>query len=381
MGTTPTPAPPVASPFKRDSALAKPTEDNVLKISRTGSGIGNKRSRKTLDDESKQNGDTESRRSVSSAKASKRPKVQNSYKADLEEMATTNFQPRTTLAGLTATRRTATPSNAGPTSNPSQRYDTQPIFRPRKTVKVGNIMSQTLKKPRRHLGTFQYEPEICIPDRPAPGDPDFDVSIKPRMMPSFAEVEDVNCIYSIRVSRMWLRDKERRLICSSRNLWGTGIYTDDSDPIAAAVHMGFLKGAYNSNIDETLLNRVIEEQNPKVDMPKDLRPASKPLVTTDSQDLKITLVVMPQLESYAQTSRYGITSRPWPPGPEHTHHDGVSFSVLKVEPVELGTEERRSGRTGASKRARLQAQLAARQNVVGTNILRPVTSTPAIVVQ
>ncbi|KAK5958299.1 hypothetical protein OHC33_000141 [Knufia fluminis] len=359
IGSSTTPVPVSNTPFKKDDS-ARLTEPP--KMGRTVSNIG-KRSRKTQDDESRADGEHSGKRS-SAAKSNKRTKHQNSYKADLEEMATPAFQRRgTPLTGTSTGRRAGTPLAGAAASTSSARYDTAPIFKPKKTVKVSTVISQTLRKPRRHLGTFQYDAAIMLPESSRAADDDYELCIKPKLPKSFNDAADLNCTYTIHISKSWLQERERKLICSTRNLWGTGIYTDDTDPVAAAMHMGWVKPAFH-NIDEALLQKIVHDQNPKVEISKDLKPPAQPIDISKGKDLKITCVVMPLLERYEETARFGVRSRSWPEGAETTPHDGVSFSILKVEVVESGPLERKIGRTGASRRAFLHAQLLQKERAM-----------------
>ncbi|KAK5097055.1 hypothetical protein LTS08_007075 [Lithohypha guttulata] len=351
IGSSSTPVPVSSSPFKSNDTALRATE--VPKTGRASSNTG-KRSRKTQDDELRADGDQEGKRS---SKATKRAR----YKQELaEEMATPSHQRKGT-PGLSAGRATNSASNAAVAASIT-RYDAAPIFKPKKTVKVATLASQILRKPRRHLGSFQYNPEILVPHDQSATDTETEICIKPKLLPSFSETNDLNCTYTIHVSKTWLQQRERRIICASRNLWGTGLYTDDTDPVTAAMHMGWIKPAFH-NVDETLLKKIVHDQNPKIEISKDLKPPAQPLEIPKGRDLKITCVVMPLLDHYEETSRFGVRSRAWPEGLTETTapHDGVSFAILKVEVVELGPEERRMGRTGTSKRARLKEQLLARE--------------------
>lgn len=360
IGSSTTPVPATSSPFRKDDST-RPAE--LPKMGRTSSNIG-KRSRKTQDDESRADGEHDVKKSASAAKGNKRTKHQNSYKADLEEMATPAFQRRgTPLTSGTTSRRAGTPLAGSAGNTTTARYDTAPIFKPKKTVKVGTVISQTLRKPRRHLGTFQYNADILLPEHPKTGDDEYELCIKPKLPPPFDDVAKLNCTYTIHVSKSWLQERERKLICSTRNLWGSGIYTDDTDPVAAAMHMGWIKPAFH-NIDEALLRRIVHDQNPKIEISKDLKPPAQPIDISKGKDLKITCIVMPLLERYEDTARFGVRSRAWPEGAENTPHDGVSFSILKVEVVETGPLERKMGRTGASKRAFLHAQLLQKERAM-----------------
>lgn len=358
-GHSTTPVPATNGSFKTEDNLTRTSDPNA-KAGRGGNNIG-KRSRKVQDDESRADGEsTEGKKNGSASKGNKRAKYQNSYKADLEEMATPLQRRGTPLTAAAGTRRGATPHSGPAPSNLNPRYDIAPIFKPKKMVKISTVASQVLRKPRRHLGSFKYEPEVLVPEGSNQGEGDADICITPKLLPSFSGVDDLNCTYTMQVSKTWLQDRERRVICSSRGLWGTGIYTDDSDPVAAAIHMGWIKPAFNPSVDESLLSRIVQDQNPKIEVPKELKPPAQPLDVGKGKDLKITCVVMPQLESYAETARFGIQSRNWPEGAENIPHDGVSFSILKVEIVDIGPEERRIGRTGENKRARLRAQMEQR---------------------
>ena len=218
-------------------------------------------------------------------------------------------------------------------------------------------MDAAANNPRHHLGFFLYSPIISVPDLHTPVRTNINVSIRPNLIPSFKDPVQVNSTYTVRVSRTWLRDAEREAICAERFLWGSGIYSDDSDPVAAAIHSGFVKGAWNKWVDTTLLEQVIKEQNPSIDV-KDNVPES-PIAPLDGKDLHITLLVLPQLEKYAESVRYGVKSRTWPEEVKDAPHDGVSFMVLKCEWVDEGSG-RGQERAGLARRKRLQALMVPR---------------------
>ncbi len=183
-------------------------------------------------------------------------------------------------------------------------------------------------------------------------------------MPSFKDPDQVNCTYTIRVSRTWLHASEREAICSERFLWGSGIYTDDSDPVAAAIHSGFIKGAWSEEVDTDLLERVNREQNPSIDV-KDNVPDA-PVEPPEGKDLHIKLLVLPQLEKYDETARYGLKSRTWPQDEDEgkgAPHDGVSFMVLNCKWVDERSA-RGQERSGVARRKRLQALMVLRPPVV-----------------
>lgn len=363
-GPTPTPQPLPASPFKQNEGAARLSEENLIKMSRSTSGIS-KRNRKALDEDVRAESDVgEVKRSGPGR--GKRSKYQHSYKLDLEDpplghrkngaFPTSNPAPRSA---------TPTSGNSHLQRQPSER---SPVFRPKKIIKITSVVALARRNPRRHLGFFKYDPEVGPVDLNRPSNPKFDVSIRPNLLPSFTEAEHINCTYTVRVPRVWLQQKERGLICAERYLWGSGIYTDDSDPVAAAMHSGFIPSVHPAGIDEALLERVIQEQNPRIE---GLVAPAKPKPVEENKDLHITLVVLPQLESYVESVRFGIKSRSWPDAPvdpsnpttdtNTTPHDGVSFMVLKAEFVDDGAEVKRVGRTGKEKRERLRRELMDRK--------------------
>lgn len=176
------------------------------------------------------------------------------------------------------------------------------------------------------------------------------------MLPSFRNAEMSNCTYTVRVSRTWLRRNEREAICAERFLWGSGIFTDDSDPVAAAIHSGYIKGAWGDWADAALLEQIVREQNPKIDAGQENVP-EEPIEPLSGMDLHITLLALPQLERYEPTVRNGVSSRVWPEKPKDAPHDGASFLVLNCEWVDEGAE-RGKARTGAARRQRLHDDFA-----------------------
>ncbi len=337
-----------------------------MKMSRSASGVG-KRNRKAFDDEVRAESEVGDVKKSAPGRG-KRSKYQHSYKLDLEESTRKN--------GLSTIRRTGTPTSP-PSLHPHHRIQRQTsaadhpsLFRPKKVIRISNVVALARRSKRRHLGFFKYDPEVTPVDVNKPISQKFDISIKPNLLPSFTDAEHVNCTYTVRVPRIWLQERERGLICAERYLWGSGIYTDDSDPVAAAMHSGFITSVHPASVEEALLEKVLEEQTPRIEgSPAPDRP--KPI--DENKDLHITLLVLPQLENYVESARFGIKSRAWSEEPEagpsspstvqssKTPHDGVSFMVLKCEAVDDGVEVKRVGRTGKEKRERLYRELMERK--------------------
>ena len=217
------------------------------------------------------------------------------------------------------------------------------------------MLQAASRNPRRHLGSFLYLPEVSTIDHYSGPPKKLNVSIRPNLLPAFQDPENVNSTYTVRVSRTWLRNSEREAVCSERFLWGSGIFTDDSDPVAAAIHSGFVKGAWGDFVDGTLLEHIVLEQNPVIDAGQENVPDA-PLDPPTGMDLHITLLVLPRLQRYEGSARYGLKSRTWPEEAADAPHDGVSFMVLTCKWFDEGTE-RGKGRTGLARRQRLHDEL------------------------
>ena len=213
------------------------------------------------------------------------------------------------------------------------------------------MISKVAQFPRKHLGFFLYEPLISALD-PVDHISSTNYVLEPKLLPSFED--HLNCTYTVRVSRTWLLDHHRAAITARQFLWGSGIYTDDSDPVAAAIHSGFIKGAWDDGVAADLLEEIIKEQNPTIDVADNV-PSSPEIPPTD-KDLHITMLVLPRLEKYGSSVRYGQKSRTWPEKEHDAPHDGVSFMVLKCEWGDEGTGKGQP-RTGAARRNRIQSAM------------------------
>ncbi|KAI8809111.1 histone deacetylation protein Rxt3-domain-containing protein [Cladochytrium replicatum] len=96
-------------------------------------------------------------------------------------------------------------------------------------------------------------------------------------------------------------------------VWGTDIYTDDSDIVATIIHAGrYQPYDYPTQESSTPPGR------------------NKPEVVSKypPQDLVVTLRILPRLFRYTGCYRYGITSRGW-----GTSHDGESIRIETIAEV------------------------------------------------
>lgn len=106
-----------------------------------------------------------------------------------------------------------------------------------------------------------------------------------------------------------------------RKVWGTDVYTDDSDPLAIALHSGWIRvGAATAK--------------------------ASPLPTVTAVEL--VLRVAPKLVRYQGSTRAGVRSRSWA-----NSHDGVSLLIESARVIEVRMQVARD--TDASADARRNA--------------------------
>jgi len=214
------------------------------------------------------------------------------------------------------------------------------------------VIKEASKRPRRHLGSQLYEAKVELPRANSQLDEQFGYSSKPKRLPAF-ESNPINCTFTIRVSHQFLRSRERSQIVTQRHLWGAKVYRDDSDPIAAAIHSGWLRGEWNDSVNVEMLDPRISAPNDPSDAEETLenKPAA-PVVPPPEMSLHITLLILPTLEEYFASTEYGITSR------KSMGHDGFSFQIQKLQWVDEGYGVRGQERGAAALKRRLDASNA-----------------------
>lgn len=137
-----------------------------------------------------------------------------------------------------------------------------------------------------------------------------------------------------------MKKVERERICRRGALWGVDVYTDDSDPLAAAIHAGWVRGDWGEGVDPSVVEPTTMSgapaglDNPAVASSLSLaisaRPA-QPLIPPPGKDLHLILLILPALQRYASQVRHGIKSRAW-----GDTHDGMSFKIEKMAWVDEG---------------------------------------------
>ncbi|KAJ5319805.1 hypothetical protein N7508_000088 [Penicillium antarcticum] len=376
-----------SSPFKRDSLTGRSINgeaiDEAARLARPPSASG-RRSRRPRDEEQMEL-EANDPRGVLSARNARRSRhahhhhhqyVTSSalvsslltvpshhhhrHKAD-EEAATltslhrpTNFFHRTSPADPSAHHHSHhhhhhhhTPRQAIPAASP--------IREPRTNVNIEPLLSSIAHLPRHHLGSTLYTPRVGAPAaRSSTDSSKFGYTTTPQPLPRFEKRE--NCTFTIRVPRFRIDQSHREEICARRALWGTGVYTDDSDPVAAAIHSGFIRGAWGEDVDESMLDLEIKdtyqhapqapaETEGKGKSPKE--PRLPPIPPAD-KDLHITLLVLPRVAQYDSTILFGLKSRKYT-----GRHDGMSFKIHAVDWVDEGVG-RGEERSGEARRKRLR---------------------------
>ncbi|KAI9733602.1 MAG: hypothetical protein M1834_003204 [Cirrosporium novae-zelandiae] len=214
------------------------------------------------------------------------------------------------------------------------------------------LLASVAALPRYHLGSTLYQPRLELPTGDTASK--FNLVTTPLPLPCYKD--RANCTFTVRVPRSYLSRDHREAVCSRRAVWGTSVYTDDSDPLAAAIHSGWVRGEWGEDIDISLLdlgdgeNKAASEQR-SLDAP----PVAGPIQPPAGKDLHLTLLVLPPLEKYDSSTAFGLKSRTW-----GNNHDGMSFKIEKMMWVDEGAG-RNEERGGESRRKRLRALFSTSQ--------------------
>lgn len=247
------------------------------------------------------------------------------------------------------------------------------VKKPTTTVQSEQVLAECADRPRKHLGSQLYTTEVSMP--PATGTPvDSRIKFASKMKPIPVFQGQENCTFTVRVPRYYLTPSEigsdrissLEEICKHRQLWGTEVYTDDSDVVAAAVHSGWIKGdfgEYNEDLHEICDNNSERDGEQEVPLSLSTRP-QRPVKVPPGQDAHVTVLVLPPLQSYAATNQHHITSREW-----KETHDGMSYMVHSIEFVDEGASSRFMERSGAARKNRIAMEEASRRQEAAAGLL------------
>ncbi|PSN63544.1 Rxt3-domain-containing protein [Corynespora cassiicola Philippines] len=250
-------------------------------------------------------------------------------------------------------------SNMPPNGNPHpshhhHHYHAPPLSPklPPKTHDIQAVLDEAAKYPRRHLGSQLYnaQPGAAKLESILADQFGYMSSLKP--LPRF-ELNPINCTFTIRVPRYYLAPRQRQQIVVQRHLWGARVYRDDSDPIAAAIHSGWIRGEWDETVDVSMLDPRLSAPNDPSDAEDTLSKApAAPVTPPADMDVQIDILILPRIQEYYGTVEYGISSR------KSRNHDGLSFMVHRLRWVEEGIGSRGQERTAAAMKQRLDASAA-----------------------
>ncbi|KAI0182632.1 histone deacetylation protein Rxt3-domain-containing protein [Xylaria flabelliformis] len=239
------------------------------------------------------------------------------------------------------------------------------IPKPKHRVSSQAVLDSVADRPRKHLGDVVYSVSLK-PAKLESSHNKFGYSTTPRPLPMDMIKDNENSSLTVKIPRVHLTPVAREEITSRRAVWGTDVYTDDSDVVAACIHAGWIRGEWPSDVDIDLL----ELQKPATKskqriMPAEQHlevlnsvPASGPIHVPADRDLHVTLLILPPLEKYASSTRYGIQSREFGGtyNGRKSIHDGLSFMIISVRWVDGAAPQSRL--RGKARRERIRKAMS-----------------------
>ncbi|CZR52587.1 uncharacterized protein PAC_02464 [Phialocephala subalpina] len=373
-----------------ESLQDSPVENGSHHMARSASRGGRRRKLKEEDskgdDESSNGRLTPSGRGKRARMHNHRPHTHHHHhRADQVENISSPSQSN--LTPFKSVRGSAIPSPPGPESkaNPNLHHHHVPrphvhhhvtpakpvntvIPLPKVIINNQAVLDSVKGLPRNHLGHGYYHSTLTAEASAVKRDraSHRGFASTPQPLPRFEGRE--NCTFTVKIPSVYLDDKSREEITARKALWGTDIYTDDSDVIAACIHQGWFRGKWHADIDESLLDLDIEvEGNGAVQAPLDpdalitAPPPTGPMHVPANRDCHVTILILPLLRKYGSLTRFGIRSREW--GVKHdgyqSVHDGLSFMIQSIRWVKgVDNEE---GRKGKERRSIFSDQLNDRE--------------------
>ncbi|KAF9936366.1 hypothetical protein BGZ67_002427 [Mortierella alpina] len=172
--------------------------------------------------------------------------------------------------------------------------------------------------PELFLGYHRYDPGVLIP----------------------AVQGKENSLLEVRVASSYLTYDNYKV--KKREVWGTDIYTDDSDIVAMLVHSGhYIPPISSQSVEQDSIQPTTLQHNFVPSPLKHICP---------EYDLAVTLRVMPKLLKYQGSIRNRIKSRTW-----NTGHDGVSLRIESIRKLSAG-EALNRGRSQSKRRMKEYGQ-------------------------
>lgn len=266
--------------------------------------------------------------------------------------------------------------------------------KPKRIVSNKAVLGSIAHKPREHLGDFVYELKLSparMQDPRTGRPPRHAYASTPKPLPMDVIRGKEGSTLMVKVGKQHLTASSREEITLRRAVWGTDVYTDDSDVVAACIHGGWIRGEWPDDVDVDLLGldegvdvdskdaksdkdskggekgRGKEATEPKQD-PDFLHAPLKtgPIAVPHDRDMHVMVVILPKLEKYASTVRFGMKSREWGGklgrDGQRSSHDGLSFMVKSVRFVTNGAGPQ-SRLRGKARRERIWKAVQEVENV------------------
>lgn len=261
------------------------------------------------------------------------------------------------------------------------------VPKPKQIIHSRAVLDSVSGLPRSHLGEIPYEVKLKparVTDPRTGRPPRHGYASTPVPLPWELIKGQLNCTVTVKVGRQHLTPSAREEITSRRALWGTEIYTDDSDIIAACIHSGWIRGEWPEDVDVDMLDLVRSDDKdkkggrrpvaaatkpalpfttPTADIALTEPPKTGPMPVPPNRDLHVTVVILPLLEKYASTVRFGIRSREFGGQIGDGHgllqrsvHDGLSFMITGIRWVSAGGPSKNRLR-GKARRERIRRAL------------------------
>ncbi|KAJ0125304.1 hypothetical protein J7T55_006649 [Diaporthe amygdali] len=236
--------------------------------------------------------------------------------------------------------------------------------KPKRIISNKAILDSVAQKPFEHLGDWIYEVDLKparIQDARSGRQPRHAYQSTPKPLPMSTIRGKEGSTLMVKVGKQHLKPSARAEITSRRAVWGTDVYTDDSDVVAACIHAGWIRGEWPDDVDVNLLGleegigaegketkggkkgRSKETTDPLQKINPDFLEApltTGPVQAPEGRDMHVMVQVLPKLEKYASTVRFGIKSREWGGklgrDGQRSSHDGLSFMIKSVRFVTNG---------------------------------------------
>lgn len=191
-----------------------------------------------------------------------------------------------------------------------------------------DVLDIASKFPRKYLGSILYS---SYPLRSSYEyysfykGPKVEESRKNDLVPLLPELDEyINSIVTVRITSYDLTNIKNNPSYNKRSIWGTDIYTDDSDILLMLKHNGFLPIVDDEESSKEDLKQTPGNKSNNQNISQSVK-NFRQFINIISGDIHVDLIVLPKLNEYKGIYRNGINSRSW-----LTSHDGVSLAIYGV---------------------------------------------------